>query len=142
VPLLEPPRERVRVLVADDDPLYAEWLMEILSADSRIDVVGIAANGVEAVALTASLQPDVVVMDVSMPILSGIEATRRLRKLGIATQVMFLTGSESTIDPAAAMEAGASAFLRKEESVDELRKVFFEVASLGAVLAHGFTAPR
>jgi DNA-binding NarL/FixJ family response regulator len=142
VPPLEPPPERVRVLLADDDPLYAEWLMGILSEDSRIDVIGIAANGVEAVALTSSLRPDVVVMDLNMPILDGVEATRRLRKLGLATQVMFLTGTESAIDPAAAMEAGASAFLRKEETVDELRKVFFEVASLGAVLAHGFTTPR
>jgi DNA-binding NarL/FixJ family response regulator len=130
-----PPSERaVRVLLADDQRLFAESLMSVLSEDDRVDVVGIASNGAEAVRLAEELQPDVILMDLKMPVMDGLEATRTIRATGMPVQILLLTGTETPIGAADAAEAGATAFLRKERGVDELRRVFLEVASLAAVL--------
>ena len=136
-----PPAESLRVLIADDDLLFAESLMELLSVDSRVEVVGIAANGDQAVALAKALRPEVILMDVNMPVCDGIEAIGRLRDAGVRAKVMILTGASDIIDAEEALRAGATAFLRKEEGLDELRKVFFEVASLTAALGDGIPAP-
>ncbi len=135
-----PPRERLRVLIADDHLLFAESLMQLLSIDGRIDVIGIANDGAQAVSLAKALQPDVILMDVKMPVCDGIEAIGRLRDAGVRAQVMILTGTNDSVDAEEALQAGASAFFRKEEGIDELRKVFFEVASLTAVLGHSMPA--
>jgi DNA-binding NarL/FixJ family response regulator len=124
----------VRILIADDHRLFAESLMTVLSEDDRVDVVGIAANGQEAVELALELQPDVVLMDLRMPVLDGFEATRRLREAGSNAQVLILTGTDAEIGSEDALLAGASGYLRKEQGVAELKQVFFEVASLAAVL--------
>jgi two-component system, NarL family, response regulator DesR len=124
----------VRVIIADDQRLFAESLMTVLSEDERVEVVGIAANGEEAVKLVSELEPDVILMDLKMPVMDGLEATRRIREAGFSAQILLLTGTETTIGAQDAIDAGANAFLRKERSVEELRQVFLEVASLAAVL--------
>jgi DNA-binding NarL/FixJ family response regulator len=124
----------VRILIADDHRLFAESLMAVLSEDERIDVVGIAGNGQEAVDLTRKLQPDVILMDLKMPVLDGFEATRRIRESGLNTQILILTGTDEEIGSEDAAAAGASGYLRKEHSVAELKDVFLEAASLAAVL--------
>jgi DNA-binding NarL/FixJ family response regulator len=124
----------VRVLIADDHQLFATSLMSVLCEDERVEVVGIAENGAQAVELAAELEPDVILMDVRMPVMDGLEATRRIRQAAPAVQILLLTGTDAPIEPEAAA-AGATAFLRKESGVQELRQVFFEVASLAAVLA-------
>jgi DNA-binding NarL/FixJ family response regulator len=124
----------VRVLIADDHRLFAESLMAVLSEDERVDVVGIAADGQEAVDLASELQPDVILMDLRMPVLDGFEATRRIRGAGLNTQVFILSGTDEPIGSEHAAAAGASGYLRKEQSVAELKDVFLEVASLAAVL--------
>jgi DNA-binding NarL/FixJ family response regulator len=124
----------VRLLLADDHRLFAESLMTVLSEDERVEVVGIAVNGQEAVDLAAELQPDVILMDLKMPIMDGLEATRRIRATGLPAQILLLTGTESPLGAEDAHAAGANAFMRKESSIDELRQVFLEVASLAAVL--------
>jgi DNA-binding NarL/FixJ family response regulator len=131
-----PPRagRAVRLLLADDHRLFAESLMTVLSEDERIEVVGIAVNGQEAVDLAAELRPDVILMDLRMPVMDGLEATRRIRATGLPTQILLLTGTESPLGAEEADAAGATAFLRKESGIDELRQVFLEVASLAAVL--------
>ena len=112
--------------------------MAVLLEDERVEVVGIAGNGQEAVELAAELEPDVILMDVKMPVMDGLAATRKIRKMGLPVQIILLTGTETPVGAEDAAEAGANAFLRKERGVDELRQVFFEVASLAAVL--GVTA--
>ncbi len=137
-----PPAAPLRVLIADDDLLFAESLMELLMLDSRIDIVGIANDGAEAVTLAEALQPEVILMDVNMPVWDGIEAIGRLRDAGVQAKVVILTGAGSgVVDAEEALRSGASAFLRKEDGIDELRKVFFEVASLAAAFGEPVSAP-
>lgn len=126
----------VRILIADDHRLFAESLMTVLSEDDRVDVVGIADNGREAVELGLELRPDVILMDLKMPVLDGFEATRQLRGAGSDAQILILTGTDEEIASEEAAIAGASGYLRKEHSVAELKRVFLEVASLAAVLGH------
>ena len=134
MPSLPPSGRAVRLLLADDHRLFAESLMAVLSEDERVDVVGIAGNGQEAVDLAAELEPDVILMDLRMPVMDGLEATRKIRETGLPVQILLLTGTESPVGAEDAAAAGANAFLRKERGVDELRHVFLEVASLAAVL--------
>jgi DNA-binding NarL/FixJ family response regulator len=125
----------VRILIADDHRLFAESLMSALSEDDRVDVVGLAGNGQEAVDLGLELQPDVILMDLRMPMLDGFEATRRLREGGSEAQVLILTGADEAVGSEDAARAGATGYLRKEQSLTELKDVFLEVASLAAALS-------
>jgi DNA-binding NarL/FixJ family response regulator len=124
----------LRVLLVDDHKLYAESLMTLLSEDDRVRVVGLATNGREAVELAIELQPDVILMDLKMPVMDGLEATKRIREAHVDAKILLLTGTEDHVDPADAIDAGANAFLRKQQGMAELRTIFFEVASLTSVL--------
>ena len=118
----------IRVLIADDHLLFTEALEAILSGDERIEVVGRARDGGEAVELTRELQPDLVLMDVSMPVLDGIEATREIRAAGSKAAILMLTGSNSRSDVDAAREAGASGYVTKDRIASELVEAIVEVA--------------
>ena len=118
----------VRVLIVDDHRLFAEALRVILSADQRIEVVGLAASGEEAVQQAGELEPDVVLMDISMPGVDGVEATRRIRT-GIPTsQVLMVTGSDSRQDVDAARSAGAAGYVTKDKIAAELIGAIFDVS--------------
>jgi DNA-binding NarL/FixJ family response regulator len=134
MPSTPPAGSAVRLLLADDHRLFAESLMAVFAEDERVEVVGIADNGLEAVELASELQPDVILMDLRMPVMDGLDATRRIRESGLPAQILLLTGTDSSVAAEDATAAGASAFLRKEQGVEELRQVFLEVASLAAVL--------
>jgi two-component system, NarL family, response regulator LiaR len=129
----------VRILLADDHLLFAESLMALLSEDDHVEVVGIANNGAEAVELAKEFEPDVILMDLMMPVMDGLEATRRIRKRGLKSQILILTGTDAPMSSEEVAEAGASGYLRKEQGIEELRSVFLEAASLAAVL--GTPAP-
>jgi DNA-binding NarL/FixJ family response regulator len=118
---------RIRVLIADDHRLFAEALTAILAAEETIDVVGHAADGREAVQLTKRLAPDVVLMDISMPVLDGIEATTRILAEQPQTRVLVLTGSNARADVDRARQAGAAGYVTKDriaaELIDAIREV-------------------
>ena len=126
--------DQLRVLIADDHRLFAESLRALLCEDERIEVVGIAQSGEEAVQLAVQLLPDVVLMDRNMPGLDGMQPTRRIHDLELPSRVLIMTGDQEEEVAAHALAAGASGFVRKEQGADVLRQVFFEVASLSAVL--------
>jgi DNA-binding NarL/FixJ family response regulator len=108
------------VLIADDHVLFAEALEAILVADGRVRVVGRARDGEEAVRLAAELAPDVVLMDISMPVMDGIEATARIRERAPHASVLILTGSTSPQDVDSARRAGAAGYVTKDRIAAEL----------------------
>ena len=118
----------LRVLIADDHRLFVEALEAILVADERIEVVGQASDGREAVQLARKLDPDVVLMDVSMPVLDGFEATREIRESDDRVRVLVLTGSNSRADVDRSRQAGAAGYVTKDRIASELVESIVEVA--------------
>lgn len=117
------------VLIADDHTLFAEALEAILSGDGRVTVVGRAANGEEAVRLDAKLRPDVVLMDISMPVMDGIEATARIAAKRPEARILILTGSEAPADIDAARRAGAAGYVTKDRIAAELVRAILDAAA-------------
>lgn len=110
----------IRVLVADDHAVVRAGIVALLSAEPGIEVVGEAADGEQAVELALALRPDLVVMDVRMPRLTGDAATARIRECTDAVRVLVLTTYESDSSILSAIEAGASGYLLKAAPADEL----------------------
>lgn len=117
----------VRVVIVDDHPIVREGLRACLGARHEIEVVGDAADGAEALERVTELRPDVVLMDVSMPKLGGIEATSRLLDLDSAVKVLMLTMHNSQAVMQASLRAGASGFVVKDSSPDVLSQAIREV---------------
>ena len=112
--------KRIRVLVADDHTIVRQGLVGILKASDEIEIVGEAADGAEAVDQAMKLKPDVVVLDVSMPHLSGLEAARRIRDALPATRILVLTMHDDEEYVLQMVRAGASGYLLKEGAASEL----------------------
>jgi DNA-binding NarL/FixJ family response regulator len=125
----------IRVLLADDQALVRSGFRMILEARPDMDVVGEAKNGLEAVVLTDETRPDVVVMDVRMPELDGIEATRRIASGGGESRVLILTTFDLDEYVYAAIRAGASGFLLKDVQPAQLVDAIRVVAAGDALLA-------
>ncbi len=109
-----------RVLIADDEHLFAEALELILGSDERIEVVGRAFDGHQAIALARELEPDVVLMDLSMPGLDGFGATEAILAASADVRVLVLSGSADPADIAKAHKLGACGYLTKENIAGEL----------------------
>jgi DNA-binding NarL/FixJ family response regulator len=118
----------VRVLIADDHRLFPESLGLTLEIDDRVELVGTAGNGKEAVQLAYELSPDVVLMDLDMPVLDGIDATREVRDALPECQVVVLTTSLAVEDAHRARSAGAAAYLTKGCSTRDVIDALLEVA--------------
>jgi DNA-binding NarL/FixJ family response regulator len=119
----------IRVLIADDHRLFAEALEAILATEPKIEVVGRAYDGEDAVAQGLSLQPDVILMDIAMPVVDGVEATKRIRDERSDACVVILTGSNSREDVARSREAGAAAYVTKDRISSHLIQTILELAS-------------
>jgi DNA-binding NarL/FixJ family response regulator len=117
----------VRVLVADDHQLMREGTAALLGADERIEVVGLARDGREAIALAERRAPDVVLLDLNMPAVGGLEACARLREGG-GPEVLMLTVSEEEPDLYAALRVGAAGYMTKDMPPGELIEAVLAVA--------------
>ncbi|WP_157466568.1 response regulator [Edaphobacter aggregans] len=121
--------ERIRILVVDDHHVVRQGLVALLGILPEIEVVGQAADGAEAIALHRSLHPDITLMDLQLPKLSGVEAIRRIRAEDPAARVIVLTTFDGDEDIYRAIEAGAKAYLLKGMTVDELTSTIRAVHS-------------
>ncbi len=121
--------QTARVLIADDQTLFRSGLARLLDGDDRVTVVGEAVDGLEAVKLAAALKPDVVLMDIKMPNIDGIEATRRIVAESPKSKVLMLTTFEADNHVIQALKAGASGYVLKDSEASAI------VSSILAVVA-------
>ncbi|HEV8648947.1 MAG TPA: response regulator transcription factor [Actinomycetes bacterium] len=131
--------EVVRILVADDHPLTRDGIRVALSLDAGLEVVAEASDGQEAVELAQSLHPDVVIMDVRMPRLGGIRATREITASAPDTRVIILTVEETQARVGEAIQAGAAGYLVKDVDARELGRAVHLAAEGSAVIHPNLT---
>ena len=123
----------IRVLIADDHPVFRDGLATLLEPHPDIEVVGRAADGAEAVALASEVRPEVIVMDIQMPELNGIEATRRVLAADPSVGVLVFTMGEDDSTLLSAMRAGARGYLVKGASQEEVTRAITSVHAGGVV---------
>jgi len=121
--------DKVRVLIADDHRMFAEALEAILATDDRLEVAGHAGDGAEAVRLALKSRPDVILMDIAMPLMDGLQATKQIRTQWPTACVLMLTGSSSRTDVDRAREAGAAGYVTKERIAAELIDAILEIGA-------------
>jgi DNA-binding NarL/FixJ family response regulator len=132
--------ERIRVLIVDDQPLICKGIATLLARKPDVQIVGQASNGAEALAQVAALDPDVVLMDLQMPVLDGVAATRRLSEQGERPAVIVLTTFRDDEHIFQALEAGARGYLLKDVDHRALADAIRTVAAGGALLHPEITA--
>ena len=119
---------KIRILVVDDHTLFREGLTALLQSAADIEVVGEASSGAEAIALAAELQPDIILMDIRMDDVNGIEATRRIRQAHPGIRVIMLTMVERDDSLLAALRAGAQSYILKGADKKQVLKTIHAVA--------------
>jgi DNA-binding NarL/FixJ family response regulator len=131
---------RIRVLIVDDQALIRKGLAMVLGATDDLEVIGEASDGLEAVSLAAALIPDIVLMDVQMPRMDGIDATRRITVARPASRFIVLTTFDVDAYAFGGLDAGASGFLLKDSSSEDILAAVRAVAAGDAVLSPRITA--
>jgi DNA-binding NarL/FixJ family response regulator len=134
----EPP---IRILIVDDHPVYRDGIRALVDRAPDLDLAGEAATGAEAVELAARTRPDVVLMDLRMPEMSGIDATRRILETEPEARILILTMSEDDDSLFAAMRAGARGYIPKDADSDELLQAI-RAAAVGEVIFGASIATR
>lgn len=129
----------IRVLIADDQRLMREGLRTLLQLEEQLEIVGTAADGEEALALCGELQPDVVLMDIRMPRMDGVEGTRHIRKQYPNCKVLVLTTFSDRELIFAALQEGASGYLLKDMPSESIASAIRTVHAGGVVLQEGVT---
>jgi DNA-binding NarL/FixJ family response regulator len=132
--------EPLRVLIADDHPLFRDGMRGLLSTQPDIEVAGEATTGEEAVALARELEPDVILMDIKMPGLGGIEATRRVLAANSRVRVLVVTMFEDDATVFTAMRAGARCYILKDDDKDDVLGAIRTVGRGGAVFGPSIAA--
>lgn len=130
------------VLVVDDHPLFRGGLVSLLETVDDIDVVGTAADGEDAIRLTGQLHPDVVLMDLNLPGVPGLEATRRIVSGETGARVLVLTMQADQASVTSALRVGAAGYLLKEAGQEEVLAAIRTVAAGGTVLGRGAASDR
>ena len=125
----------IRLLVADDHNLFRQGLVGLLRSEPQFDVVGEAINGKECLQMALQLKPDIVLMDLKMPVMDGVEATRRILEALPEARIIVLTASEEDQDLISAIRTGALAYILKDASINELFRVVDQVHAGNAALS-------
>ncbi len=133
-------REPVRVLVVDDQELFRRGLVMLLAAEGDIEVVGEAADGAEAVTVAGRTVPDIVLLDVRMPKVSGPEACRRIKETAPSASIIMLTMSDEESDLYDAIRGGASGYLLKDSSIDQVAQAVRVVAEGQSLISPAMAA--
>ena len=133
-------KQKIKILIADDHALLRRGLATLLGFDRRMSVVGDAKNGLEAVKSAMELKPDIVIMDLSMPVMDGVEATRQIRSALPETKVLILTTYSTSVDVVRAINAGASGALVKDEEDGLLIDAILKIAKGGTAFSSVITA--
>jgi DNA-binding NarL/FixJ family response regulator len=120
--------EPIRVLVVDDQELFRRGLTMLLASEDAVEVVGEAGDGAEGIRLAESVAPDVVLLDVRMPKLSGIEACQAIKQSVPSAKIIMLTVSDEEADLYEAVKSGASGYLLKDSSIEEVAQAVRVVA--------------
>lgn len=118
--------DKVTVLVVDDHPLFVAHLLRFLGTEPRIEVAGVAHQAEEALAMSQALQPEVILLDLSMPGQSGLDVLPRLREVVPAAYIIVLTSHDSSWYESQARDRGADAFVSKYETLDRLIHLILE----------------
>lgn len=126
----------IRVILADDHTIVREGLRAILASEKDVEIIGEASNGSDTVKLARKIEPDVIVMDVSMPDLNGIDATQRILDLGLSCKILALSGHAEENFVKGMLKAGASGYLLKECAGEELALALHKVS-----LGHVYVSP-
>jgi DNA-binding NarL/FixJ family response regulator len=140
VPSESPQGAPIRVVIADDHDLYRRGMGVVVELDGTARIVGEAGNGDEAVEVVARLRPDIVLMDVRMPGVGGIEACRRIRSVAPGTRILMLTMSDDESDLFDAIKAGASGYLLKDLPGEEVAAAIRTVHDGQAIIPPGMAA--
>ncbi|MFA6988588.1 MAG: response regulator transcription factor [Candidatus Gastranaerophilaceae bacterium] len=122
----------IEVLIVEDENLYKKVIKDFLQEDSGFQVVGDAKDGQTAVCLAKELRPDVVIMDLRLPVMSGIEATKKIKKTNPYIKVIALTARSDKNEAIESLEAGASAYVNKEIDMQQF-KMIIQTINNGAV---------
>ncbi len=126
--------DKIRILIADDHKVVRDGLKVFLGPQANLEVVGEARDGAEAASLAECLRPEIILMDLIMPGMDGIEATRMIRQKNLPCQVIVLTSSAEDESVIAAVRAGAMGYLLKDASPEELRAAIQDVYAGGSAL--------
>ena len=124
------PTRNLRVVVVDDLPEIAELMVDVLEMMGRVDVVAVAHDGFEAIESVQAFDPDLVIMDVNMPRMNGLNATLSIREMDAAAKILIMSSEDGPDTRVAALDAGADAFISKDNIVQncrvQLRQMFPE----------------
>ena len=122
-------KDEITVLIADDHPVFRRGLNMILASEKRLRIVAEAADGAEALTAIKEHEPDVAVLDVNMPALTGFEVVREMRRLNLATEVLFLTMNKDEAMFNTALDLGVNGYVLKESAIDDIAAGIKKVAA-------------
>ena len=127
----------LRILIADDHPIFRRGLCDVIETDPSLELVGQAANGEEALTCIAELKPDIAILDISMPVMTGIDVTRQLKKYSPGVKIIILSKDDTEEFINELLKYGISAYVTKDNAADDLMTAIRETLKGNIYLSSG-----